>query len=244
MARATERSGRACATRACARRRSACAAFVGRSVHWTDLRSSSLRENDLLAATRTGRPRGPHAHDGTIIPEAIDAMWGTDMTAAFTVEHGQVAVFVAVDHCSAECTGHPRGAARHAARGARADPAGRGRTFRCRRQGHGRRPQHPPRPWEPVHVPRLPARDRLARRDVLAGPHTCPRGQRLWPKRFIRTLKENLLWVRTFRTVEELRLALIEFRRTYNEHWPIERHGHRSPAQFRRGQMDAAPLAA
>jgi len=28
-----------------------------------------------------------------------------DMTAAFTVEHGQVAVFVAVDHASAECVG-------------------------------------------------------------------------------------------------------------------------------------------
>ena len=37
-------------------------------------------------------------------------------------------------------------------------------------------------------------------------------------ERFIRTLKENLLWVRTFRTVEELRLALIDFRRTYNDH--------------------------
>jgi transposase InsO family protein len=32
-------------------------------------------------------------------------MWGTDMTTAFTSEHGQVAVFVAVDHCSAECVG-------------------------------------------------------------------------------------------------------------------------------------------
>jgi hypothetical protein len=52
-------------------------------------------------------------------------------------------------------------------------------------------------------------------------------------ERFIRTLKENLLWVRTFRTVEELRLALIDFRRTYNERWLIERPGHRSPAQFR-----------
>lgn len=27
------------------------------------------------------------------------------MTLAFTVEHGQVAVFVAVDHCSSECVG-------------------------------------------------------------------------------------------------------------------------------------------
>lgn len=64
-----------------------------------------MRENGLQAATRTGRPRGPRNHDGTIIPEAVDAMWGTDMTATFTVEHGQVAVFVAVDHCSAECIG-------------------------------------------------------------------------------------------------------------------------------------------
>ena len=60
-------------------------------------------------------------------------------------------------------------------------------------------------------------------------------------ERFIRTLKENLLWVRTFKTVEDLRLALIDFRRTYNENWLIE---HRSPAQFRRDQMDKLPLAA
>jgi transposase InsO family protein len=63
-------------------------------------------------------------------------------------------------------------------------------------------------------------------------------------ERLIRTLKENLLWVRSFRTVEELRLALIDFRRTYNERWLIARHGHRSPAQFRRDQMDRMLLAA
>ena len=63
-------------------------------------------------------------------------------------------------------------------------------------------------------------------------------------ERFIRTLKENLLWVRTFRTVEELRLGLLEFRQTYNEHWLIKRHGHRSPAQLRRDQMNTIPLAA
>ena len=50
-------------------------------------------------------PRGPRVHDGTIIPKAADVMWGTDMTAAVTTEEGQVAVFVAVDHCSAECVG-------------------------------------------------------------------------------------------------------------------------------------------
>jgi transposase InsO family protein len=52
-------------------------------------------------------------------------------------------------------------------------------------------------------------------------------------ERFIRTLKENLLWVRHFATVAELVEALREFRRRYNEQWLIERHGYRTPAQVR-----------
>ncbi len=59
-----------------------------------------MRENGLQATAQTGHPRGPRAHDGTIIPETIDTMWGADMTAAFTVEHGHVTRFVAVDHAS------------------------------------------------------------------------------------------------------------------------------------------------
>ena len=39
-------------------------------------------------------------------------------------------------------------------------------------------------------------------------------------ERFIRTLKENLLWVRTFDTIEDLRTALVEFAYRYNETWP------------------------
>ena len=48
----------------------------------------------------------------------------------------------------------------------------------------------------------------------------------------------------SFRTVEELRPAMIDFKQTCNEHWLIERHNHRSPAQFRRDQVDTLPLAA
>jgi hypothetical protein len=63
-----------------------------------------MRENDLLAPSRVGSARGPRAHDGTITPETVDTMWGIDLTATFTGE-GQAAVFIAVDHCSAECVG-------------------------------------------------------------------------------------------------------------------------------------------
>src|SRR5258708_9187508 len=63
-----------------------------------------MRENALLARGRVGSPRGPRNHDGTIIAETVDTMWGTDLTTTFTGE-GPAAVFVAVDHCSAECIG-------------------------------------------------------------------------------------------------------------------------------------------
>ena len=52
-------------------------------------------------------------------------------------------------------------------------------------------------------------------------------------ERFIRTLRENLLWVRWVDMIEELRQALLEFQRTYIDHWLIERHGHRPPPTIR-----------
>jgi putative transposase len=63
-------------------------------------------------------------------------------------------------------------------------------------------------------------------------------------ERFIRTLKENLLWVRTFDTVEDLRQALLAFRDTYNTTWLIERHGFLTPAAFRQQQLQPAARAA
>ena len=63
-------------------------------------------------------------------------------------------------------------------------------------------------------------------------------------ERFIRTLKENLVWLRRFETIEELRRALLAFQRTYNQSWIIERHGYKTPAQVRADQLDRMPMAA
>ena len=63
-----------------------------------------MRENDLLAPSRVGSPHGPRSHDGTIIPEMVDTMWGTDLTMTITGQ-GLAAVFIAIDHCSAGCVG-------------------------------------------------------------------------------------------------------------------------------------------
>ena len=73
-------------------------------------------------------------------------------------------------------------------------------------------------------------------------------------ERFIRTLKENLLWVRTFDTIEELRYALLKFRETYNTqladrtarfHPPAAfRHSSFNPSQWRRRLQCGAPETA
>ena len=71
----------------------------------------------------------------------------------------------------------------------------------------------------------------------------APKGNGI-AERFVRLLKENLLWVRTFSTVEELRQALLEFQRTYNDSWIIQRHGYKTPDQVRLEQSQALSLAA
>ena len=63
-----------------------------------------MRAHGLLAHQRVGLAHGPKAHDGGITTERIDLMWGTDLTSVMTGE-GQAAVFITVDHCSAECVG-------------------------------------------------------------------------------------------------------------------------------------------
>jgi transposase InsO family protein len=201
-----------------------------------------MRENDLLAPSRAGAPRGPRAHDGTIIPDTIDTMWGTDLTTTVTGE-GQAAVFVAVDHCSAECVGiHASG---RADRFEALEPLRQGvrRHFGGFAQGiaRGLAVRHD-------HGSQYMAHD-FQKELRFLGTESSPAFVRApegngCAERFIRTLKENLLWVRGFATVEELRQALLAFREAYNAAWLIERHGFRPPAAIREEQLSAAALAA
>jgi hypothetical protein len=63
-----------------------------------------MRLAGLLAPTRQGRPHGPAAHDGTIVTDRPDVMWGIDATGCLTDE-GQATIFVSSDHCSDDCVG-------------------------------------------------------------------------------------------------------------------------------------------
>jgi transposase InsO family protein len=201
-----------------------------------------MREHDLLAPGRVGKPRGPRNHDGTIISDAVDTMWGTDMTTTWTAE-GQVAVFIAVDHNNAECVGIH--AARRGTRFEALEPMRQGvrRHFGAIGKGVARglavRHDHGSQYMSDAFQTEM----RFFGIDSSPAFVRAPEGNGC-AERFIRTLKENLLWIRTFDTVEDLRLALLEFRDTYNTTWLIQRLGYRSPEQARHDQLSTAALAA
>ena len=52
-------------------------------------------------------------------------------------------------------------------------------------------------------------------------------------ERFMRTLKEQCIYLHQFRTLEEARQVIAEFIARYNAEWLIERLGYRTPAQAR-----------
>lgn len=191
-----------------------------------------MREHGLQAPQRVGHRHGPKAHDGTIITPRPDMMWGTDLTTTVTTDEGTAHVFVTVDHCTCESVGiHAaksgnRFEALEPIRQAVRDRFGRFdagvATGLALRHDHGS--QYLADDFQ----------NELAFLGIQSSPSFVrePEGNGC-AERFIRTLKENLLWVRHFRTIEELRLALLEFQRQYNHQWLIERHGHRTPAEVR-----------
>jgi transposase InsO family protein len=200
-----------------------------------------MRENGLLAPHRVGRTEA-RPHDGTIITDKVNEMWGTDMTQTITIREGRANVFVAVEHANSEVVGIH--AARSANRFEALEPVRQG-VHRCfgtiapgvarglkLRHDHG------------SNYMSGDFQDEIECLGIEASPSFVrePEGNGV-AERFIRTLKENLLWVRTFDTIEELRAALVEFATRYNETWLVARHGYRTPAQVRADQCRLDPNA-
>lgn len=192
-----------------------------------------MREHGLLAPTREGRRRGPYVHDGVLVTERPDQMWGTDATMGYTRREGWAWVFIAVDHCTGECVGIH--AAKPGTRFEALEPIHQGvRSYLGEvsenvaaglavRHDHGSQ-------YISDHF-----QNELRFLGIESSPSFvgAPEGNGI-AERFIRTLKEQLLWVSHFEDVEDLRQQLLAFRDRYNESWMLGRHGYASPAEARR----------
>jgi len=211
---------------------------------WAKLRFSGIRtskerirrlmhQHGLQAPQRAGHPHGPKAHDSTIITEQPDVMWGTNATTTITLEEGQAYVFVGVDHCTFECIGLHASASGN--RFEALEPIRQGvRTHfgdYAENVAKGLAVRHD-------HGPAYMADDfqkELAFLGIQSSPSFIrePEGNGC-AERFIRLLKENLLWVKSFATIEDLRQALIAFKLLYNQQWILQRHDYKTPAQVRK----------
>lgn len=191
-----------------------------------------MRAADLLSPARQPEPVVDRPHEGTIVTDQPNVMWGTDATAAVTRAEGAVTIFAAIDHCTAECVGMH--VAKRGDRFEALEPLRQGvrdhfgavapgvATGLALRHDHGS-----------VYLS-ADFQAEITFFGMTSSPAFVrqPEGNGCI-ERFFRTLKEQLLWVHHFSTIEALGQALLAFKETYNREWLIARHGYRSPAQVR-----------
>lgn len=199
-----------------------------------------MRQHGLLAPRRLGPPNGNPAHDGTIITDRPDVMWGTDATRFYTEQGGWCWFFGAVDHYTNEVVGWhvaklgDRWAALEPIRqgvryayGAFAKDVARGLQLRC--------------DWGPQYIAAAWINEVKWLGITISPSYVGEPECNGVAERFMRTLKEQCLYLHQFQNLDGAREAITGFIARYNTQWLIERLSHRTPVQAR---ADAQPLRA
>jgi transposase InsO family protein len=192
-----------------------------------------MREHRLLAPTRRVHAHGDRAHAGTILTARPNELWGTDATRFYTRREGWCWFFGAIDHCSEDLVGWH--VAKVGDRWAALEPIRQGVQ-----QTHG---GYAPKialglALRMDHGPQYTAdqfRGELTWLGMRATPSFVgePECNGLM-ERWIRTLKEECLYLHDFASLDEARRVIGEFVDRYNHEWLLERYGYRTPAEVRR----------
>ena len=190
-----------------------------------------MRQHQLLSPHR-GRQGKPEAHDRTITTDAPNVMWGTDGTQVRTVEDGLVWIYSAVEHWNGECVGMyvcKRGTRFNAVQpvlegvqtlyGSVARGVAQGLAVRLD-HGSANCSEH-----FQGEITRLGITPSFS---FVEEPQTNG-----VVERFNRTLKEQAIYGKVFRTLDEVREAVLSFRQAYNRYWRLEKLGFMTPREAR-----------
>jgi len=190
-----------------------------------------MRENGLLSPARS--PWRPEiAHKGRITTDVPNELWGTDMTSTVLTTGRQAHVFAVIDHCVQDCIGIH--VSDRATRYEAIEPIRKAVEYvygKCDEQvaaGVGLRHD-----WGSAYTSGY-FQDEVGFLGLESSPSYVrqPEGNGV-AERFFKTLKEQLLWVQSFDSVESLRSAVEKFVETYNSCWMVAKHGYRTPLQVR-----------
>lgn len=201
-----------------------------------------MRENNLLSPYRRP-PKPPCEHDGEVVTHAPNIMWGTDGAKVFTREEGWGWIFVNVEHWNAECMGWH--VCKKGNRYAALEPISMGimGEFGSVERGAARgvllRMDHGTQYLSDHFQKQIEAWGIAPSFAFLEQPQTNGVAER-----FIRTLKEQVIYGRVFDTIDEVRQAVADFAELYNDQWLIEKNGYLSPRQAREAYYDSGVEAA
>ena len=191
-----------------------------------------MREHGLLVPVRQGHPRGDRSHSGRITTDAPNEIWGTDATRFYTKRDGWCWFFGAVDHCVTDVVGWH--VARKGDRWAALEPVRQG--VRAHMEGFAPRIalglglRHD---WGPQYTAHQ-FQGELRWLGIRSTPSYVGEPEcNGVAERFIRTLKEECLYLHDFQTLEEARAIIGTFIERYNHGWILERHGYKTPTQAR-----------
>jgi putative transposase len=188
-----------------------------------------MRENKLLSPHRVVQGQ-PKKHDGKIITAAPNVMWGTDGTKVITSEEGWCWLFTAVEHWNAECVGWH--VTKNGDRFAALQPVPMGIKARFGSVGSAAarglvlRMDHGTQYLSEHFQNQIKFWGITPSFAFVAEPQTTG-----VTERFNRTIKEQVIYGRQYRTIEEVRSAIADFVDRYNQTWLVEKLGFRSPRQ-------------
>ena len=195
-----------------------------------------MRENHLLSPHR-GRPKVAKARDGKIITLAPNRMWGTDGTRVFTLDEGWVWIFTAVEHWNAECVGWHvcKTGDRYAALQPLSMALSRlyGSVEKGVARGLSLRMDHGTQYLSDHFQNQIKFWGITPSFAFVAEPQTNGVAER-----FNRTLKEQAIYGRIFRNVDDVRQAVKAFVGLYNSEWRIEKNAFTSPDEIRHIWME------